>query len=102
MAKACKLRFISTGESLKSPIDCNTIAQVLLHFNYVERWGNMKIVQDNLPDDSKNVLTFFNTIKKMSSDGFQVKKFYDIWDNCNMTDITDYCIDRPLILSTQE
>lgn len=100
MAKAYKLRFFSTGESLKSPIECNSIAQVLLHFNYVERWGNAKIVQDNLPDDSKNVLTFFSTIKKMSSDGFQVKKFHELWETCNMTDITDYNIDKPLILSS--
>jgi len=100
MAKTCKLCFISTAESLKSPIECNSIAQVLLHFNYVERWGNAKIVQDNLPDDSKNVLSFFSAIKKMSSDGFQVKKFHELWELCNMTEITDYIIDKPLVLSS--
>jgi uncharacterized protein YktA (UPF0223 family) len=99
MAKPYKLSFFSITESLKSPIECNSIAQVLLHFNYVERWGNAKTVQENLPEDSKNVIAFFNAIKKMSSDGFQVKKFHELWETYNMTDITDYIIDKPLVMS---
>lgn len=96
MAKESKLCFISNCESLKNRIECNSIPQVLLQFNYVERWGNSPIVKENLPEDSTNVITFFATIRKMSSDGFQVKKFHEIWEKYNMVDITDYYLDKPL------
>ena len=93
MAKKCKLRFTTISESLKSPIECNSIPQVVLHFNYVERWGNATIVKELLPEDSKNVIDFFNAIRKLSDTGFQPKKFAEIWEKFNMEDITDYKVE---------
>ena len=95
MAKQCKLCFTTTSESLKSSIECNSIPQVLLHFNYVERWGNAKIVKEILPEDSKNVIDFFSAIRKLSDTGFQPKKFSEILEKFNMEDITDYKVEIP-------
>jgi len=93
MAKKCKLSFTTTCESLKTPIECNTIPRVLLHFNYVERWGSARAVKEGLPEDSKNVIDFFTSIRKLSDTGFQPKKFAEIWEKFNMEDITDYKVE---------
>lgn len=87
-----KLYFKATHETLKEAIECNSISQVLIAFNYVERWGEHKKVISYIPDDAKNVQSFFKDIRKLSSDSFQVKKFKDIWDKYNMSDITDYTL----------
>ena len=90
MAKGSKLTFHSQMEGLKTPVYCNSIPQVLLHFNYVERWGNADIVKYSVPEDSKNVTDFFSSIRKLSDTGFQAKKFNELWEKYNMCDITDY------------
>lgn len=94
MASKAKLQFISTCETLKSPVECNTIPQVLIQFNYVERWGEHRSVKEGLPEDSKNIKDFFIAIRKMSDSGFQTKKFYELWAKHNMEDITDYYVVR--------
>lgn len=85
-----KLCFKTSRDDLKPEIDCNSIPQVVLHFNYVERWGRSKEVKDAIPEDATNVIEFFNSMKKLSDTGFQAKKFKELWETCNMPDITDY------------
>ena len=90
MAKEAKLEFITECESLKPSIECNSIPQVLLHFNYLERWGASPTVQESLPEDAKNIKECFALIRKMSDTGFQVKKFKEYWTKYNMEDICEY------------
>lgn len=92
MAKKAKLEFITQCQSLKPSIECNSIPQVLLHFNYLERWGSSSIVQEHLPEDAKNIKDCFGLIRKMSDTGFQAKKFKEYWNKYNMEDICDYTV----------
>lgn len=85
-----KLYFKTSAEGLKDGIECNSIPQVLLQFNYVERWGKNADIKEVIPEDTKNVNAFFSSVKKLSDTGFQAKKFKELWDECNMPDITDY------------
>lgn len=89
--KTSKLNFTTTSDSLE-PFSCNSIAQVLTKFNYLERWGDLKVVRELLPSDSSNVKEFFRSAKKMSDSGFQEKKFRELWIRCNLDDISDYAV----------
>ena len=89
MAKS-KLYFKTSAEGLKDDIQCNSIPQVLLHFKYVEQWGKNPRVKALVPEDAQNVNEFFSSVKKLSDTGFQTKKFKELWEKCNMLDITDY------------
>lgn len=87
--KDSKLTFIPLNDHLKE-LTANTIPQVTTALSYVSKWGNSKIVKESLPEDHKNVLSFFKDIKKLSPQGFQPKKFKDLWDKYDMQEITDY------------
>lgn len=84
-----KLIFIPLRAELND-IQTNTIPQVQRQFKYVENWGKLDSVVEDLPEDHKNVGDFFRGLKKMSPQSFRSKTFYDLWHNCNMEDITDY------------
>ena len=87
--KEAKLTFIPVGEHLKE-FTANTIPQVTTSLSYVKKWAKISTIQEDLPDDYSNVINFFKDIKKLSPQGFQPKKFKELWDKYNMLDITDY------------
>ena len=93
MAKAkkpAKLTFISIIPDNLKDLELNTIPQVTTALSYVLKWGKLKTVIENLPEDHKNVIAFFKGINKLSPQKFQPQKFKDLWTKHDMEDITDY------------
>lgn len=88
--KLAKLIFISLIPDNLKDLELNTIPQVKIALSYVLKWGKMKCVIEDLPEDHTNVIEFFKGITKLSSQNFQPKKFNDLWNKYNMEDITDY------------
>lgn len=85
------LKFIANADDLKKSIEINTINQFIIHFTYVENYG-LKYVK-KLPDDCRNITEFFKSIRKLDASAFKIKRFAELWDRYNMTDITDYRLD---------
>lgn len=97
-----KLTFVSTMEGLKAEIEINTIPQFLTQFKYVENWGTSHKVAELIPDDSKNVISFFASVRKLSDAGFQPKKFLELWTKHDMEDLTNYHLIALGVATTEE
>jgi hypothetical protein len=96
--KVYKLNFYPLHETLKE-INISTITQLNTVFSYVKKWGNLRCVIESLPDDHNNVVNFFKDVNKLNSTTFQMKKFNELWEKYNMSEITDYQLlyDKPII-----
>lgn len=88
--KPAKLTFISIIPDNLKDLELNTIPQVTTALSYVLKWGKLKAVIEDLPEDHKNVIAFFKGINKLSHQTFQPQKVKNLWDKHNMEDITDY------------